>query len=245
MKETVRTLRENSGYPVELIVMDNGGNPDDSEYLLELSRKKEITTYVRFADNMSFGYAWNTGVRIATGEYISFICNDLSFKKDWLKTCIELLEKYPERKFIAAPFITPDKDRPNFNKEVLADGSRVNSLAGSNCMVMKREVFEDVGEFPHHRIGGSAWHRWMHLRGYLVIVPKEDFAVHTGYRHGVTWQKPIKVEKTLLDGSTVNFHYVSYKKSMYHGSQRFSGPSFRGSGAKEGLVFNWGGQKAD
>src|SRR3990167_9520369 len=185
LKETIRTLKEDSDYPIELIVIDNGGNPDDSDYLLGLARTGDITTYVRFHDNMSFGYAWNTGVRIATGDYISFICNDLSFKNGWLKTCIELLEKYPDRKFISSPFITPDKDRSNFNKEVLLDGERVNSLAGSNCMVMKRETFWDIGEFPHHRIGGSAWHRWMHLRGYLVVIPKEDLALHIGYRKGV------------------------------------------------------------
>lgn len=245
MQQTVQSLIENSDYPMELIVLDNGGNPDDSEYLLNLCRQKKITTYIRFADNMSFGYAWNTGVRVATGDYISFVCNDLYFKKGWLAKMIELLEKYSDRKLIAAPFITPDKDRSNFNKEILSDGSRINSLAGSNCMVMRRGTFQDVGEFPHHRIGGSAWHRAMHLRGYLVVVPKEDYAQHLGYRKGVAWKRPIKVEKTLSDGSKVNFHYVSYKKSMYHGSQRLPGPSLHKGSEVEELVFPWSRQTAD
>lgn len=237
LKETIETVRS-SDYPMELIVLDNGGSPDDSDYLLECVRKGIITTYVRFHDNMSFGYAWNTGVRIATGDYIAFICNDLSFKTGWLKACIDLLEKYPERKFIATPYITPDKDRQNFNKEVLPDGSRVNSLAGSNCMVLTHDIFADIGEFPHHRIGGSAWHRWMHNRGYLVIVPKDNYVIHRGYRKGVQWKKPIKVEKTLVHGEKINFHYVSYQKSMYHGSQRVPFSSFVKGSKTERVVFN-------
>ena len=222
MKQSIESLIENTDYPAEIIVMDNGGNPDDSEYLLNLVREKKISTYVRYADNMSFGFAWNQFMRIATGQYLCFTCNDILYKPGWLSACISLLEKYSDRKLIAAPYITPDKNLPNYNKEVLED-ARINSMAGSNCMIMTRENFLDIGEMPHYRIGGTIWHRMMVRKGYLVIIPPTDMVQHLGYRRGVDWRRHIEILKTLLNGEKVDFSYKTIRKSIFGGSQRKPG----------------------
>lgn len=222
LRECLESLFENTDYPTEIIVMDNGGNPDDTDYLAQKVREGKINTLVRFKENMQFAFAWNQGARIATGDYLCFTCNDIRFHKGWLSTCMNLLQKYQERKLIAAPFITPDKDRPNFNKEVLED-ARINSMAGSNCMVMKRETWQEIGEFPHHRIGGSIWHRLMVRAGYLVICPPRDMVEHIGWRKGINWKKPAQIERKLLNGEIVDFRYGAYHKNTYHGVQRKAG----------------------
>src|SRR3990167_8985145 len=222
MRESLCSLAENTDYPAEVIVMDNGGNPDDSDYLVNLARRGIISTYVRYHDNMSFGFAWNQGFRLASGDYVCFTCNDIYYEKGWLLSCVNLLEKYSDRKLIAAPYITPDKDRPNFNKEVLED-ARINSLAGSNCMIMKYDDFKTIGEMPQHRVGGSVWHRMMVRKGYLVIIPPTDMVTHLGYRKGVDWRKGIKVERTLLNGEKVDFSYGNYRRNVYHGTQKSAG----------------------
>ena len=223
MKKSVESLIENTDYPVEFIVVDNGGAPDDSDYFLDLSRKKKISTYIRNSDNTSFGYAWNQAFRVATGDYVGFTCNDILFKKGWLSATIAGLENHTDRKLIATPYITPDKDRPNWNKEVLDDGYRINSLAGSNCMFMKPSDFLEIGQIPQHRIGGSIWHRIMVSKGYMVIAPPIDMVSHIEYRNGVDWKKAIKVEKTLLDNSKIDFHYANYHKRLFHGTQKDAG----------------------
>src|SRR3990167_2763565 len=155
LRRCLESLAKNTDYPVEVIVMDNGGNPDDSDYLVEMTRKGIVSTYVRYKNNRHFAFACNQGARLASGDYLCFTCNDIEFHPGWLSKTIEGLEKYPERKLIATPYISPDKDRPNWNKEVLPDGYRINSMAGSNCMIMSYNTFKDLGEIPHHRIGGS------------------------------------------------------------------------------------------
>lgn len=223
LRRSIESLLKNTDYPAELIVLDNGGNPDDSDYFLDLTRQGIISTYLRYHDNMSFAFAWNQAARIATGDYLVFTCNDLEYHPGWLSSCIQLLEKYPERKFLAAPYITPDKNRPNFNKEVLEDGARVNSMAGSNCMVITMEKFRDIGDIPHHRIGGSIWYRKMTRMGYLVVIPPKDMVTHLGYRNGVVWQKHIEVKKTLLNGDKVDFSYGNYQHHIFRGVQRTPG----------------------
>lgn len=198
----MESLEKYTDYPVEIILMDNGGNPDDSSYFLEKVREGKINTYVRYKNNMHFAYAFNQGARLATGRYLAFVCNDIELGSGWLSTCINLLERYPERKFIATPFITYDKKKHTIE---YLDGNRVNMRSGSNCMVMRRESFYDIGEFLHHRIAGSIWFTKMFRMGYRTIAPPEDLAIDRGWRKGVAFNIPIKVAQTLLDGSVIDY----------------------------------------
>ena len=201
LRTCVESLLKNTDYPAELIVMDNGGNPDDSDYLLDKAREGKLT-HVRFPQNMHFAYAWNMGAKIATGEYLCFICNDIEVAGGWLSSCVHLLEKYRDRKLIATPFISYDKHRNNM--EDLEDAT-INGRSGSNCLIIRREDFLTLGEWPVHKKGGTLWYNRMFRMGYRSIIPKEERAEDRGYRHGVNFNIPIEVKKILLDGSEVHF----------------------------------------
>ncbi len=224
MRQCLESLKETTDYPAEIIVVDNGGSPDDSEYLIQKVREGLINTLIRNKENMGFAYAWNQGVRLATGEYLCFTCNDILFKKGWLSSCINLLEKYSDKKFIVAPFISKDKDNASCNKGFM-DGNRINSMAGSNCMLMTYDIYYKSAEFPHHRVGGSIWQRRMIRTGYLVVVPPVNMAEHIAEGKGVNFVKQFYVNKTLLDGTKINFNYTyeNAHKDYYYGSERISG----------------------
>lgn len=204
LRETMESLYENTDYPAEIIVIDNGGVPDDSEYLLELNRRGLINTYVRNKENMNFGWAWNQGAALATGSHICFTCNDIEFKPNWLSQTMIPLLKYPEMKLIATPLITPDKDREKFYRDNL-DEHRVNTMAGSNCMIMTRDTYEDVGHFNTYAAAGTLWHREMNRKGYHVVAPSENKAVHLAHQGGVNFHKEIPVKKTLLTKEVIDY----------------------------------------
>src|SRR3990167_7508497 len=191
LKKSLESLCENTDYPYELIVMDNGGNPDDTDWLVSKVREGKIDTLVRYKDNMNFSFAWNQGFRLATGDYVCFTCNDILYEKDWLGTCIGLLERYPDRKLLATPYVSREKNNARNNKEILEDGTRINTLAGSNCFIIKPEDFKKLGEIPHHRVGGSVWHRRMCRSGYMVIAPKKNMVLHFGYKAGTNFTKHV------------------------------------------------------
>lgn len=204
LRETITSLIYDTKYPAELIVIDNGGNKDDSEWLLKLTDQGDINTYIRNAENMNFGWAWNQGAAVATGDILCFTCNDLEFSDGWLKTTVQPLLKYPERKLIASPICTPDKDKEKFYRGDL-DGYRLNALAGSNCILVRRKDYENIGKFTTHRIAGTHWHFKMKDMGYVVVLPPENLAVHLGERGGTNYMKPITVKKTLLDDSIIDY----------------------------------------
>ena len=246
MKECLESLFQNTDYPADIIVVDNGGSPDDSDYLIGLVRQGKINTYIRNKNNMGFGYSWNQGARLATGNYLCFTCNDILFKPKWLSTCIELLEKYKDKRLFASPFINRDKNNASCNKGTI-DGNKLNSLAGSNCMVMDYQTYKDSGEFPHHRVGGSIWQRRMIRNGYLAICPPENLAEHIGEGKGINFTKQFYVNKTLLNGETINFNYGydNPHKDYYYGFFRISGSPL-GNGTDEERIFRCGrGQETD
>lgn len=206
MRQAFESLMKQD-YPLEIIVMDNGGNPDDSDFFLEKVREGKIHTLVRYSNNMNFAFAWNQGFRLATGDYVCFTCNDIEFKEGAISTCIGLMEKYSDRKLISTPLITRDKDNHSYNKEVLED-ARINSLAGSACFIARPDTFRELGEMPHHRVGGSIWHRRMCRAGYMVIVPPVNMASHLAHRWGTDYRRHIEIERALSNGEKVNFTYT-------------------------------------
>lgn len=197
----VESILANTNYPAELIVADNGGNPDDSEYLLSKAREGKLTL-VRFPRNMHFAFAWNQCAKLATGDYLSFICNDIEVSSGWLTECMRILETYKDRKILATPFITYDKNR--YTVEVI-NGDRFNLRSGSNCLVISRELFNEIGEWPIHRIGGTLWYNAMYKKGIRTVAPPVDLAQDRGWRQGVNFSVPITVKKVLLDNSEMHF----------------------------------------
>jgi GT2 family glycosyltransferase len=210
LKKTIDSLAQNTNYPVEIIVVDNGGNPDDSDYLIDMTRKGVINTYVRNKNNMYFGWAWNQGAKLATGDYLCFTCNDMEFKKDWLATTIAPLLKYPEKKLIATPIITPDKDRGKYMRGTL-DEYRLNAMAGSNCMLMSRDTRETLGDLSTNRVASYLWYAKMKALGIFMVAPPENMADHLAHKGGVNFNADIKVVKELLNKEVVDYSSSTWR----------------------------------
>lgn len=212
LHRTMESLEKNTDFPAEVIVIDNGGNPDDSDYLLGLVRRGIINTYVRNKENMYFGVAWNQGGRLSTGDYICFTCNDIEFLPNWLSTTIKPLLDHPEQKLIATPLITPDKLPPKYMRGLL-DGYRLNSLAGSNCMLMARETWRNFGELNTNRVASYMWYKAKIVKDrWLIVAPPQDMAIHIAHKGGVNINAPIQVIKTLLNGEVVDYTTTTWSE---------------------------------
>jgi len=211
MKMSIESLAKNTDYPCEVILIDNGGNPDDSDWLVQKQREGVINTYIRNKNNMHFGWGRMQGIKLATGNYLGICDNDILYKPNWLSKTIEPLLKYPDKKFIASPYMTPEKTKGKNLYEQFGD-YRLSSMAGSNCMIMKKEVFYEIGDFTTNHITGSHWHRRMNKYGYLVILPKEDYAEHMAWRHGYNLKRQIEVKEKLLTGEEIDFSFDYSKR---------------------------------
>ena len=208
--ETVKDL------PTERIVVDNGGNIEDSKYLLDLVEEGKINTYIRNQNNMHFGFARNQALRICNGDYIAVCDNDIIYETDWLKYCLEVLEANPDRKIYATPVYNVAHWRSKYwQGEVQANGHiyKLNMRAGSNCWVTRREDFEEIGGFIIHRIAGSKWTDTAVRKGYLAAVTPSIMVNDNGFRRGYDLNdaKPVKID--LHNGQEVYFNQDNFDMS--------------------------------
>lgn len=172
-----------------IMVYDNGGDEKDSSFLFDLCKRGKIHSYTRFYKNMHHVYTWNDGARRARTKYLAMICNDILFTGNWLKDCVNFLENH-EGKYLSTPI---PADRANNRPKHYAgeiDGWRLNSRAGSNVFVIRKEDFEKIGEFPP--VTGSAWVNRYAQMGYVVAIMPNPQAVDMAMKSGYDKGKPIE-----------------------------------------------------
>lgn len=197
--------------PVEIIVVDNGENLDDSGFLLGLAHTKKIQHYVRNADNLYFGYARNLGLDIAVGEYVVISDNDIEYKHGWLDKCLKFLKEFPGKRYAITPLKADRQHRNNKywagTEEFEGEQLLLNLRAGSNSWVMRRDRFDEIGKFRNHHIAGSHWADKFVNTGYrMATMEREPLAKDLGFKKGYDiWMKAI-ISKTLTNGQNLNLN---------------------------------------
>ncbi len=83
----VESLKKYSSLPFELIVIDNAST-DDSANFFENSGAKVI----RNKHNYSYPYCQNQGIKIARGEILAFLNNDIIVCPNWDKLLLETIQ---------------------------------------------------------------------------------------------------------------------------------------------------------
>jgi len=77
-------------YPnFEIIVVDNGSTSENIESLL---KKHSRVRVIRLEQNMGVAFAYNLGLSISSGEFVSFVNNDMEFDPAWLKYLVHALQ---------------------------------------------------------------------------------------------------------------------------------------------------------
>lgn len=211
LRVSLKSLQESiSDYPCELIVVDNGGNIEDSKFLLEETEAKRITHYIRNADNIFFGLARNQALGLSSGKYIAICDNDLIYKKGWLEACIRVLKETEGEKLLATPRnIIWSHSRYTDKRIINGREYTINALAGSNCWVMRRKDYEKIGDFENHIIAGTLWCRRYSSMGYGVIVLPEMMVEdwgggHTKYHGYLKRNVEYSVKKRLSNGEMLS-----------------------------------------
>lgn len=213
--KSLTSVVENTKYPHELTVIDNGGNTTASRWLMYLTEDGDINTYIKNSRNMHFAYARNQGIKISWGDYICIMDNDIKVKEGWLEDCVEILEAYPDKKIYATPIQYPTdglkRKYARGHLELNGKKYKLNTRAGSNCFVIRRKDLEKIGNFPHHRIGGSRWTDRAVRADYLACVIPGKKARDLGLRKGYNMKESIPIGLTLSDDLTIYFNTDGFK----------------------------------
>ncbi len=147
----------------ELIIVDNGSTRGgDIEKVLDYPQVKLIKT----GKNLGFAGGTNVGIRASEGEYILLLNNDTVVNPNFLDSMVQVLEDNPKAG-VVSPKIYFYDDPMRFQ---YAGGTGINPLTGRGffigykemdegqydhikqtylcsgaCMMVRREVFEEIG----------------------------------------------------------------------------------------------------
>lgn len=206
MRKCVQSLiATTKSLPCEIIVVDNGGSLEDSEWLLDKAAMKEIQFYIRNAENLYFGFARNQALNMACGEYVVISDNDILYEQGWLELCLSILNAFPEKKILVTPLRTDRLHRQEkfWNGELEFDGKKypLNMRAGSNSFALRRKDFDEIGRFRNHRIAGSKWNDEFVRRGYLVATMEEKpMAYDMGFKKGYDLWQEVEIARVFTNG---------------------------------------------
>ena len=92
----VDILTKTQDVDFELIVVDNGSTDKTGEKLITYSQKDSRLIPIVLPTNLGFSGGNNEGYKVARGEFVMFINNDILVKNPlWLKTFVDLKRKEP------------------------------------------------------------------------------------------------------------------------------------------------------
>ncbi|MCR5814686.1 MAG: glycosyltransferase family 2 protein [Desulfovibrio sp.] len=179
-KKCLETLADTTqGKAVEIIVIDNASSDDTEQECQRLGSKLfgEAFKYKRCPQNINFGPASNLGARLACGEYLLFLNNDIELLPGWYEPLLADFSHYTD---IAATgpvllypaqepfghtvqhlgiFVDPTRRLGHLYEGIPAASALASKRRFFQCitaafLLMPRTLFLEIGMFDEHYVNG-------------------------------------------------------------------------------------------
>jgi GT2 family glycosyltransferase len=139
-------LRPMVGGRPEIVIIDNGSTDTTTSVLAAFTKKLDLK-YIRNDKNVGFGRANNQGAKLATGDILIFLNNDVIISGDYITPIGKHLEQ-TARSITGAELLAFDTGWNVF------DGKVIPYITGW-CLAMTRAAFEELGGFDERYIPGD------------------------------------------------------------------------------------------
>ncbi|WP_089317515.1 glycosyltransferase family 2 protein [Pontibacter ummariensis] len=156
--------QQNSAYPYDIIIVDDGSTDIDTKDLLEQYKAQNIT--VIHQENKGPAAARNTGVRASQTEFLLFLDCDNKIRPDYISKALMVMKYNREVGVVyGAPSFFGDSTEARFTP---GDFNLFTIHKGNNidmCAVVRRAAWDSVGGFDENRllIGHEDWDFWIML----------------------------------------------------------------------------------
>lgn len=189
--------------PWELIVIDNGSTDATAEHLRTVRETSPVPMEViTNSTNLGFPAACNQGLRVAQGDYLVLLNNDVVVTDAWLDQLIALADADPAHGMVGpmSNYATPPQlvdrvpysdlaEMPRFAERWRRDHRgqwlTVEKLSGF-CLLMKRAVFAGVGgldeDFGLGMFDDDDFSLRARKAGFTLAVARDLFVHHFGSR---------------------------------------------------------------
>lgn len=148
LKRAIDSVLAQSYKNFEIIIVDDGSKDNPEKVIFPVMEKAGNIKYVKHS-NRGPALTLNTGMKLTSGEFVTFLDSDDEYKKDHLRKRIQYFSKHPrtELTYSNAGIIGEEKDMyvPDArNKKKLI---HLDDCIIGGTFFGKRKVFEDLNGF--------------------------------------------------------------------------------------------------
>ncbi|SDW82003.1 glycosyltransferase family 2 protein [Paenibacillus sp. CF384] len=192
--EAIRRYTDSNESPYEIIVVDNGSTDGTCQWCI-----REGIPCLSLARNTGFPFACNRGLRMARGEYLMLLNNDVTVSAGWLPALIRALTARADigmvgpvtnyisgRQQVEHPFSSMEEFHGQAAAALVREAKisePIMRLVGF-CMLFKRSLYERIGELDerftpgHYEDDDYCFRARMH--GYSLLMCRDVFVHHRG-----------------------------------------------------------------
>lgn len=224
----IRARTDAGRLAVETIVVDNGSADGSVAAIRERFPWAEVVALPR---NIGFAGGNNAGLARAKGRMLCLLNNDTIVQRDGFEACVRYLDAHPDVGAVGPQLLHPDGRKqnsihnfPTLLLEIVPRGVLetlfprrypskrfehdepldVEAVLGA-CMIVRREVIEQVGPMPEEYfffLEETDWFYQMRSKGWRVVHLPDAKLVHI---HGASTKKVVPLPTR-----------IEYHRSLYH-----------------------------
>lgn len=235
-----REVRERRGagrIETETLVVDQASTDGSAAAVRAAHPWAEV---IELPANVGFAAGNNVGLRRAKGRYAVLLNNDTVVLPDGLERLVRYLDDHPDVGVVGPQLLNPDGSKqnsihstPNFVSEIVPRGLlesiapwrypskrfehpgpiSVEAVLGA-CLMVRREVLEDVGPMPEEYfffLEETDWCLRIRRAGWKVVHVPGARIVHV---HGATTKKRVPAE------TRIEYHRSLYRFFRTHRGER-------------------------
>ncbi len=213
LHQTIASLKENTRYPYELIVVEDGSYVEENaDFLWKLYKAKTISSLIlNPGKNQGVGSSINKAFHVAHGKYLIKLDSDLEYTPGWLEKTVNIMETFPEIGCLGLfsyhypparwqDLLIRYETRGDITIQVASD------QVGST-MCIPRAVYEEFGDFIQGSYAfGADYMKKMEIKkgGYWIALPPadKDLVHNVGFgldKTSLLWKnEEVKVSKVPL-----------------------------------------------
>jgi GT2 family glycosyltransferase len=191
LQQCIRSVQQWTDTPYEIIVVDDGSHDGSIQYCRE-----EKINFISNPFNHGFPRSCNLGMRMASGEAILLLNNDVVVSRNWLSNQLRCLYSNSQvgivgpvtnyasgKQMVDTPFNSPEQAAEVANVPDSTKWLEVQRLVGF-CFLMKKELVQQLGYLdeqfsPGHYEDDDYCYR-ARLSGYRLKIAGDTFVYHKG-----------------------------------------------------------------
>lgn len=176
--ETIQSVLSQSHQNFEIIIVDDGSDPEHADYLKGFLADKPAIRYA-VQNNQGVAAARNHAARLAGGKYFLFLDSDDLILPDYIEKCLTVLENNPDCKLVypLAEYFDAQEglwNLPDYDGlESLLKGNRIPIIS-----MHRAEDFVSLGGFDENLTTHEDWDLWIRLLsngGTVIRIPEVLF----------------------------------------------------------------------